>query len=318
MPLWILKALVQGGISFLPGNQSWNYLFQKHVTKTLNLGSGRFERKLEQCRKHVENYAAAAPAKKTSLSVLELGTGWYPVVPIGLYLCGARVWTVDRMSLLRASEVKEVLRLFLEHTQRGGLTEILPYVYEDRISSLQNLLDDDRPLPPAEMLKKLDIHHVICDARSTGLETSPIDLFVSNNTLEHIPEDVIYKIFLEFGRIASPGAVMSHFIDMKDHYANFDRSITHYNFLKYSSSWWRLFNNDLQYQNRLRISDHRRIHQAAGFKIVYEINEKGSPEELECMTISEEFRRHSNEELLVFGSWMVSTRNGEPHQGKAS
>lgn len=89
MPHWILKAVVQGGISVLPKSQLWNHLFQKCVTKSLDLNTSRFERKLIQCKRHMENYLTIMPTRKTLFSVLELGTGWHPIIPVSLYLCGA-------------------------------------------------------------------------------------------------------------------------------------------------------------------------------------------------------------------------------------
>lgn len=183
---------------------------------------------------------------------------------------------------------------------------MLPWIHKDRIFELRNVLKDRNLLSAAQLLEKLNIYVIACDARDTGLEGSSIDFFVSNNTLEHIPEDVIQSIFTEFRRLAAGRAVMSHFIDMGDHYANFDRNITPYNFLKYPNYVWRLFNNSLQYQNRLRMSDYRRIHQVTGFKIASEHNEKRSPENLDNIRIAKEFRHYPRDELLVVSTWMVS------------
>ncbi len=69
---------------------------------------------------------------------------------------------------------------------------------------------------------------------------------------------------------------MSHHINVLDYYANFDRSISGYNFLRYSEGAWRLLNSPLSYQNRLRLSDYRRIHRWSGFTLLREDNEPGS------------------------------------------
>lgn len=310
MSYWMLKALFQGGISFLPRNQSWNYLFQKYITKSLDLNATKFENKLMQCKEHMENYLATIPVGKSSFSVLELGTGWLPIIPIGLYICGAsKIWTVDKISLLHSSRVREVLTVFIEYAQNGSLVKILPWIHDSRVFKLKSVLEDKSLSSPAQILERLKIYTVVSDARNTGLKPSTIDLFVSNNTLEHIPEDVILSIFFEFKRLGSPYSLMSHHIDMRDHYANFDRSITPYNFLKYSEPMWRLFNNSLQYQNRLRVSDFCRIHETAGFKILHRRDKKGFSGDLDSVRISKEFLRYSREELLVLDSWIVSTCN---------
>src|SRR5215470_12286918 len=102
MPHWLIKAAVQRAISWLPASQTWNSLFQTHVTRSLELTPERFEARLDYCRIHVENYTEARPNSPAGFSVLEVGTGWYPVVPIGLFLCGAGpIQTFDIDPLLR-------------------------------------------------------------------------------------------------------------------------------------------------------------------------------------------------------------------------
>jgi len=309
MSHWMFKAAVQGGISFLPKNQFWNYLFQKYVTKSLDLNVRRFEIKLRQCKKHIENYFAVMPEHKTALSILELGTGWHPIIPIGLFLCGAaKIWTIDRTSLLSCKRVREVLQVFVKYAQRGDLIKILPWSQKNRISELQNVIDDNCLSSASQILEKLNIYTMIKDARATGIETSSIDFIISNTTLEYIPEDIIIKIFNEFRRLASSKVIMSHYIHMADHYADFDHSITPYNFLKYPNYIWRLFfNNSLHYQNRLRIADYRRIHQATGFKILFEHNIQGSLEDLNKIRIAKDFLHYSIDDLLSIYSWIIST-----------
>ena len=116
-------------------------------------------------------------------------------------------------------------------------------------------------------MQRLGIELLLTDARRIDLPAGHVDLFVSNNTLEHIPKDVLVGIFREFRRVGRRDSVMAHHIDLSDHYAGFDPSITVYNFLRFSERRWRLFNNRLHYQNRLRISDYRCIHVEAGWEL---------------------------------------------------
>ncbi len=104
---------------------------------------------------------------------------------------------------------------------------------------------------------------------------------------------------------ASDDAVMCHRIDMNDHYSYFDASITPYNFLRYSEATWRLFNNAIHYQNRLRISDYRTLHHETGFEIVSERNNT-KPELFARVKIAPQFRAYSSDDVMVTSSWMVS------------
>ena len=57
-----------------------------------------------------------------------------------------------------------------------------------------------------------------------------MDLFVSTTVLQYIPPEALKGIFAEFNRLASPNAVMSHYIDLYDQFSVFDRSISPFNF----------------------------------------------------------------------------------------
>ena len=307
MPNWKLRAAVQGGIALLPYRQTWNRLLQKYVTKTLDLNTETFEYKLTLVNEHVSNYLETASSPKDSFSVLELGTGWHPVIPVGLWLCGAsKVWTIDKVSLLIPPNVRSVLRRLVEHAGKGDLIEKLPRLREDRLDDLREACEDKSLKTAGKMLERLNIFPVIADARDTGLEPASIDLFVSNATFEHIPGKVLPDILKEFRRLAAPEAVMSHQIDLSDHYRGLDSTITPLNFLKYPDFIWKFFSSTLYYQNRVLLSDYRKMHQDAGFKILREQNRKCPREVLDKISPAKRFRHYSPDDLLVINSRIIS------------
>lgn len=238
--------------------------------------------------------------------LLELGTGWYPTVPLSFWLCGvSNIVTIDIQPVLRREFFRATCESFIASGESGELTQALPWVKEDRVSLLRRVAD--REAPPAQLLAELGIKAVVKDARETGLESGSIDFFWSNGVLYEIPEGILTSIFAEFSRVASPTAVMSHYVLMKDPYADFDLSITPFNFLKYSDWTWNLlFNSPLQSNNRLRISDYRRIHESARFRIVYEHHERGLPADLDKIALAKRFQDYSRDELLITRSWIVS------------
>jgi hypothetical protein len=119
MPSWIVKAIAQRGIAALPNPHYWNELFQKRVTHSLELTDEVFETGLQNCRMHLEHLRRYGATAKTSFAVFELGTGWFAVVPIGLFLCGAReIWTWDIAPHLQRDRLKVTIRRFLELDQR--------------------------------------------------------------------------------------------------------------------------------------------------------------------------------------------------------
>jgi hypothetical protein len=267
MPSWLLKAAVQGAISPLPGRDRLNHLLQRHIPGSVALTEEVFERKLSQCHRHLESYRTQHGSLPRH--VLELGTGWYPIVPLGLTDAGVeRVTTFDVNPLCDLARSRAAAQRF-GSGRRADLAAA----------------------SAAELLEPFGIRVIVRDVRNSGLDPGSVDLFVSNNTLEHIPPPTLVEIMAEFRRLAAPGAVMDHFIDMSDHYAHFDRTISEYNYLRYSDRRWRPFNNRLQYQSRLRITDYRRIVKDAGFRVVAEDAERGPAQALDRIALADRHRR---------------------------
>lgn len=102
---WILKATVQKAISFLPYSNRINYFFQKYVTKGVELSDTYFNYKFEHLVDHLEFYKQATGNKDLSgKTCLELGTGWYPIIPIGFFLNGAKkTYSLDISPLVTPS-----------------------------------------------------------------------------------------------------------------------------------------------------------------------------------------------------------------------
>src|SRR5437879_9465353 len=109
---WMLKATVLKSLSISPASRSGYRLFQRSFCRSLTLDCSAFEKGLDHCRKHLENYFCCCAKPQPGFSVFELGTGWYPIIPIGMYLCGAaQIWTVDIEPLLNGSTVRKTLAL---------------------------------------------------------------------------------------------------------------------------------------------------------------------------------------------------------------
>lgn len=126
--------------------------------------------------------------------------------------------------------------------------------------------------------------------------------------MEHIPARDIAAIFRELHRVLKPGGVISCEIDYHDHYCTFDKSITPYNFLRYSDRHWRIFNPPLNYQNRLRHSEYLALARGAGFELVEEgLSEVGTPqlEQLASVPLAEQFRHFAEGDLAITQSHLV-------------
>ena len=163
-----------------------------------------------------------------------------------------------------------------------------------------------------ENYSKEDINRLIglspllADARNLSIENDAIDFICSNNTFEHIPREILSAILLEFKRVLHPKGMMSHFIDMSDHFAHFDSSITIYNFLKFSKKNWSLLDNSIQPQNRLRFRDYLEMYQLCELPVSREEIRKGSLEELGKVKVHAEFSGYTPQELAISHAYIIS------------
>src|SRR2546428_8309010 len=111
VPYWLVKSVLHRAISVLPRRQSWNALFQQHVTRSLRISADDVAAVLGRCGRHLDALFAHVPHPLEDFTVVEVGTGWYPIQPIGMALCGAsRVWTYDIEPLLNRSRLWTALR----------------------------------------------------------------------------------------------------------------------------------------------------------------------------------------------------------------
>lgn len=305
MEKWKQKALVQKAISFLPLRHRINFLFQKYVTKGVHLTDGYFTDRLAHACEHLRAFDRHAAGHALSSS-LELGTGWYPIVPVSLFLRGAQVvHTIDVAPLCSRSNLVTALRMFGAYYSSGKLADFFD-IRAERWSDLSDLLLNAHRLTLAEMLRALRINYIVGDARKIPLPERSISLITSNNTLEHIYPAALLAMLTEFRRLAASGGVMSHFIDMSDHFAHFDRSITIYNFLRYSREQWQRIDNEIQPQNRLRITDYRRIYADLSIPLTEEICRPGSLEALSAVDVDAAFRKIPASELAISHCLLVS------------
>ncbi len=317
MPPWLLKAGAQGAISLLPGRHRVNRFLQERVTRSLALTEAGFEGKLAHCRHHLISFRRTSGAQRVPGTVLELGTGWYPIVPIGLALAGAaRVVTIDVSPLLDRERVAQVAQRYRATLEAGELQTALPELDPARAEAL--LAAAARRTGPAELLEALGVSAIVGDVRDVTLASGSVELFVSNNTLEHIPAAQLADVLGALRRLAAPGAVMDHFVDLSDHYAHFDHSLSEFNYLRYPPALWRLFNNRLQYQNRLRISDYRALLASAGFRLVAEESERGVAAELAAIELAAPFRGYAQADLLVLRSWLTAVAQPQPASAAAT
>jgi len=309
MKKWIQKAIVQKTISYLPCNHLINYAFQKYVTKGVDLSDEYFHDRLGHARDHLNSFKKYSE-KAIPHSCLEIGTGWYPIVPICFFLSGAdKIYSVDISFLTSKKRLKTTLLKFVECKNSGLLANYIN-VIPVRLVVINSILRDFNKLSLNEVLQRLNIFYLIEDAKKLSLPDNTIDLINSNNTFEHIYPNNLIPILKEFRRVVKKQTgVMSHFIDMSDHFAHFDKTITIYNFLKFSDRQWKWIDNSIQPQSRIRIYDYKQIYSDLNIPITDETFREGNLKELTLIPLAEKYTNKPISEMAIshchFASHMV-------------
>lgn len=232
-------------------------------------------------------------------TLVEIGTGWYPTLPACMYLSGAaHVVTYDLDRLLQMDLVKQLAARLKEHVaviaKASGKTEA---EVETKRAAFAAALERGEDLNAAS--KGTIEYRAPADATKSGLADNTVDLVFSNSVLEHVHESVLAAMFAETKRILKPGAATLHSVNCGDHYAYFDRSISQLHYLQFSPAQWKLWNNNFQYQNRLRAKEFPRIATEAGLTVELDTSKAREHRlaELERIEVDPMFAGYSKEEL---------------------
>lgn len=307
---WHLKAVIQKTISFMPNGHKINHWFQKNITKGVYLGDEYFYDRLEHVKHHLgafHKHCGSIEGKKT----LELGTGWYPVIPFSFFLSGAaEINTVDISNLTNKEKLKDTIGRFIELIEKDTLKQFIE-AKPERIVILQDIHKNFEALSFDDILSKLNINYLIMDARQLNhLSDASIDLVHSNNTFEHVYPVILKDILKEFKRIVKKEGLQSHFVDMSDHFAHFDQSINIYNFLQYSNTAWdKVIDNSIQPQNRWRYPQFVELYNNLNIPLIDTETRPGDIEAVKSLKVHPDFSKFSIKELAISHCYLYSKGN---------
>ena len=313
MAKWIIKAALQRSFSLFPNPEAINRLFQKYLTGQDKLNDTKFENKLLHASDHLRFLKKYSPGIDTGkIKCLELGTGQFPIVPIYYFLHGMNdIVSIDIISFMTVDRIKNTLDYFLHYQNRfpEKFEKYLSAVDENRWKEMQRISQQiDSYKSVQEVLAAFSSRILIQDARRTDFADATFDFITSNNTFEHIYPEILEGILKEFYRILKPGGVMSHFIDMTDHFAHFDSQINIYNFLKFSPRAWRMIDNEILPQSRLRLRDYEEMYHRLGIPVTEKLIWLYNAELLDTISIHQSLKGYSREELAVVHVYITSLK----------
>jgi SAM-dependent methyltransferase len=293
---WKLKGVLQKSLTFLPKGQALNDHLQ------LRFGGLRdFE---ENIAEKVGDWTLSLRYLRDcdfdvcGKTLCEIGSGWYPTLPICFHLAGVkRVISYDVVSHTDADLTFRMIRALKLHL--GSIADACG-VTVDEVRHRYDRLGESNHLKTVLNVAGVELC-APADARTTDLLSDSIDLVYSNSVMEHVPKEVIREIMGESFRILRPGGLALHNVACNDHYAHIDSSISFVNFLQYDEPQWRMWNNALQYQNRLRAPEFLDLATDAGLEVIYKKTfvRPGTVEALRRLDVAPQFRNFSDEDLAA-------------------
>ncbi|WP_428263808.1 methyltransferase domain-containing protein [Haliangium sp.] len=307
---WRIKGTIQKLLSVVPGGVRANDLLQRTVGQLrhfeVNVGSKVYDWSIHV--DHLNSLELSIEGKR----VFEIGTGWFPTLPVCFWLVGAgSCLTYDLNRHLDQSLSFRMVRAL-----GGQLDRIADTVNLDRAVVAERHRELLRARDLDELLARAHIeYHAPADATTSGLPDGSVDIIFSNSVLEHVPPAVLDALMRESYRILRPGGLVVHSVNCGDHYAYFDKRINFMNYLQYSEAEWQRWNNDLQYQNRLRPQDFVDVTIEAGFDMLICMREP-KPDLLAALPstrIAPEFAHYPPEELAAKSVDIVATKPVPTH-----
>lgn len=200
--------------------------------------------------------------------IIELGTGWLH-------------W--EALTIRLFYDVQAVLFDVWDNRQLSGLKNYLV--------QLNSALNDGFGLSAAELTRAQSLIQVITKVESfaelyklLGFEyvlessgslrqfpTGSFQLVVSAGVLEHVKREAVPVLLRETLRVLKPGGWALHSIDTQDHLSHYDSTVSKKMYLTFSEPTWRyLFENKVQYINRLQRGEWLELFKSGGFELVDE------------------------------------------------
>jgi len=285
-----------------------------------------FQNQLRKAKRHLFSYQPCLPRGRYAVeqglvqihwirealgtlrgkSILEIGSGWEPLIPLLFFLCGAEhVYLTDSTHLLDVASLRATLMSL--RANRDLIIDSLglaPKTFDDKLAH--------DPISTADFLSRFRFTYFApCDCGHLPLPDSSLDSVTSRAVFEHIPADIIREILGESQRVLKPGAVMCHLVDNSDHWEHGDKRISRVNFLRFEEREFRLtYLNKLNYQNRLRHRDYVEMLLENRFQIIRDEREidQRSLEELRTLPLAIRFRSYSPEDLATTDSYLLARK----------
>jgi SAM-dependent methyltransferase len=220
--------------------------------------------------------------------MLDIGTGWMHWYSLyaALYYDRLRITALDvwdnRQFGALLSTAEKARALFAE---RGEEPTVLA-----RLDDILNSRDLE------DLYSRVNLTYVIERQGSLAqFADRSFDSVISFHVLEHVSREGVNDLLGHMHRVLEPGGCTVHQIAIADHLTLYDRNASRKQYLKYSDRTWRmLFENKVQYFNRLQASEWESRFAAAQLQLVDRV---ARTVDVESLRIHPQFRHLPQEDF---------------------
>ncbi len=287
---WWARLAFQRIVSSLPMTVwLWKrYLRQKYLST--------IDEETVQSALHQLELARAHHLPLHGKTVLEIGSGWKPIIPLVLRMAG-----VEQVVMHDVSETMD-LEMLKKAVQQVREKSIAAGPILEKIGlNLENVPSNY----PSKFQEALRMFHL--EYRIGELDVKDVDGIVSHNVLEHVTEEELPKLLKRCHSLLKPGGWMIHFIDHSDHLQHRHPEISPLHFLRFSEERWKRWSVGPFHQNRLRWYEFEALFRQKGFEILAWEKEwyQGVVDEIKGMELCTRYRSALAEDLAVLKSRVV-------------
>lgn len=236
-------------------------------------------------------------------TVIEIGSGWFPIFSILFALYGAKkVILTDITASMDAKTFDEAAAF---------LPKAAPALLQNGEISAEDARHISQPLPDTFSNGRFEYRSQFAPAEYARTA----DLVISRTVLEHIPERDLLPTLAAFRELLKPDGCMLHSIDNSDHLSHGQSGISPVNFLTIPEGMWAFINSISYPQNRLRHSRYARLFQECGCEV---LDARGRPHPAalndlfsfaKCNAIDVAFREYDGlEDLAILDSYFLIRR----------
>jgi hypothetical protein len=179
--------------------------------------------------------------KKNKFEIgVEIGTGWYPVVPVLLIkeFRNLEIFSYDLRKLMSVSNLVETISVLRAKDEMGHNS----FSYKCGVD-----------------LTSYRFNEIKYNEKRV--------FFFSKATLQHVPKSVITEIHKNLIQ-QFPSHTIYHLVNCNDHRQHTDKSLSKYEFLKYDEGSWKKRHANFDFHNRMRAAEYETLFTDLGYQII--------------------------------------------------